>query len=163
LYPVEFSLLFVGKDEGTFVYIGRQLYLKIVAIAYCLAYVSFGSAKMAGKRKGLRLRFGRAGSRSLSLDLKVRRICGVIDGMKTDLYTKVVLTVIAVCPIGQLFHNVPVVTTARAESGKQLIQSVSVVGWSAGTLSVSGNVGVYNPQDTHGVTVPLAVKQTQAK
>ncbi|MBV9873565.1 MAG: hypothetical protein JO025_02455 [Verrucomicrobia bacterium] len=83
--------------------------------------------------------------------------------MRTDLYTKLVLTVIAVCLIGQLFRNVPVVTTARAESGKQLIQSVSVVGWSAGTLSVSGNVGVYNPQDTHGVTVPLAVKQTQAK
>jgi hypothetical protein len=54
--------------------------------------------------------------------------------MKTDLHTKLVLTVIAVCLIGQLFRNVPVVTTARADSGKQLIQSVSVVGWSAGTL-----------------------------
>ena len=83
--------------------------------------------------------------------------------MKTDLYTKLVLTVIAVCLIGQLFRNVPVVTTARAESGKQLIQSVSVVGWSAGTLSVSGNVGVYNPQNARGVTVPLAVQQTQPK
>ena len=83
--------------------------------------------------------------------------------MKTDLYTKVVLTVIAACLIGHLFRDVPVVTTARAESGKQLIQSVSVVGWSAGTLSVSGNVGVYNPQDTRGVTVPLTVKQAQAK
>ena len=83
--------------------------------------------------------------------------------MKTDLYTKLVLTVIAVCLAGQLFRNVPVVTTARAESGKQLIQTVSVVGWSAGTLSVSGNVGVYNPQDTHGKTDPLAVQQTQPK
>ena len=83
--------------------------------------------------------------------------------MKTDLYTKLVLTVIAVCLIGQLFRDVPVVTTARAESRKELIQSVSVVGWSAGTLSVSGNVGVYNPQNARGVTVPLAVQQTQPK
>ena len=35
--------------------------------------------------------------------------------MKTDLYTKAVLTIIAACLLGLVFRDVPMVTTAHAE------------------------------------------------
>ncbi len=40
--------------------------------------------------------------------------------MKTDLYTKVVLTIIAACLLGLVFRDVPTITTAYAETATQL-------------------------------------------
>jgi hypothetical protein len=74
--------------------------------------------------------------------------------MKNDLYTKVVLTVIAVCLIGLLFRDVPVVTTARAGSGNDPGDPL----W----VSIAGTaqpIQVTNRANTQGNPIPLLVQQ----
>jgi hypothetical protein len=74
--------------------------------------------------------------------------------MKSDLYTKVILTVIAVCLIGLLFRDVPVVTTARAESGNSPADPL----W----VSIAGTaqpIQITNRSNTQGNPIPLIVQQ----
>jgi hypothetical protein len=40
-----------------------------------------------------------------------------MGGMKTDLYTKIVLTIIGACLLALVFRNAPTITTAYAETG----------------------------------------------
>ena len=70
--------------------------------------------------------------------------------MKTDLYTKVVLTIIAACLLGLVFRDVPTVTTAYAETATEPPIHVIIDGVQGGALPVS------NERDpVHGYKIPL--------
>jgi hypothetical protein len=70
--------------------------------------------------------------------------------MKTDLYTKVVLTVIAACLLGLVFRDAPIVTTAYAETAAQAPIHVIIDGVQGGALPVS------NARDpVNGYRIPL--------
>jgi hypothetical protein len=69
--------------------------------------------------------------------------------MKTDLYTKVVLTIIA-CLLGVVFRDTPIVTTAYAETATGAPIHVIIDGVQGGALPVS------NARDpVNGYRVPL--------
>jgi hypothetical protein len=71
-------------------------------------------------------------------------------GMKTDLYTKVVLTVIAACLLGLVFRDAPIVTTANAETATGAPIHVIIDGVQGGALPVA------NARDpVNGYKVPL--------
>jgi hypothetical protein len=72
-------------------------------------------------------------------------------GMKTDLYTKVVLTIIAACLLGLVFRDAPpIVTTAQAETATEPPIHVIIDGVQGGALPVS------NPRDpVNGYRIPL--------
>ena len=71
-------------------------------------------------------------------------------GMKTDLYTKVVLTIMAACLLGLVFRNTPIVTTAYAETATQGSTHVIIDGVQGGALPVA------NARDpVNGYKVPL--------
>src|SRR5258705_5053068 len=70
---------------------------------------------------------------------------GFYGHMKTDLYTKVVLTVIAACLLGLLLRDAPTVTTAHAQGAAQvhvIIDGVADRVW----LPVANPIGDF----THG-------------
>ena len=70
--------------------------------------------------------------------------------MKTDLYTKVVLTIIAACLLGLVFRDVPTVTTAYAETATEPPIHVIIDGVQGGALPVS------NARDpVQGYKIPL--------
>jgi hypothetical protein len=70
--------------------------------------------------------------------------------MKTDLYTKVVLTIIAACLLGLVLRDVPTVTTAYAETATEPPIHVIIDGVQRGALPVS------NERDpAHGYKIPL--------
>jgi hypothetical protein len=56
--------------------------------------------------------------------------------MTIDKYTKAVLTIIAVALVGLLFKDVPVVSTARAQSSETI--DVNIVGINGYSYSVAG-------------------------
>jgi hypothetical protein len=71
-------------------------------------------------------------------------------GIKTDLYTKVVLTVIAACLLGLVFRDAPIVTTAQAETATEPPIHVIIDGVQGGALPVS------NARDrVNGYRIPL--------
>jgi hypothetical protein len=71
-------------------------------------------------------------------------------GMKTDLYTKVVLTVIAACLLGLVFRDAPIVPTAQAETATEPPIHVIIDGVQGGALPVS------NARDpVNGYRIPL--------
>ncbi|MBV8482928.1 MAG: hypothetical protein JO077_08705 [Verrucomicrobia bacterium] len=74
--------------------------------------------------------------------------------MKGDLYTKVVLTVIAACLVGILFRDVPVITTAQAAPG-DLGNPLHVI---IDGLLNPGGLPVTNAHDYKKGTVPLLVQ-----
>jgi hypothetical protein len=70
--------------------------------------------------------------------------------VKTDLYTKVVLTIIAACLLGLVFRDAPIVTTAYAETATGAPMHVIIDGVQGGALPVS------NARDpVNGYRVPL--------
>ena len=70
--------------------------------------------------------------------------------MKIDLYTKVVLTIIAACLLGLVFRDTPIVTTAYSETAAEAPIHVIIDGVQGGALPVS------NERDpTHGYKIPL--------
>jgi hypothetical protein len=90
------------------------------------------------------------------MSIEVSRQLRSCRRMKNDLYTKVVLTIIAACLIGLLFRDVPVVTTARAESGN----SPSDPLW----VSIAGTaqpIQITNRPNTQGNPIPLLVQQVR--
>jgi hypothetical protein len=64
--------------------------------------------------------------------------------MKTDLYTKVVLTVIAACLLGLVFRDVPIVTKAYAEGNAGSPTYVIIKGCQT-------NLPVTNPKDENAL------------
>ena len=71
-------------------------------------------------------------------------------GMKTDLYTKVVLTIIAACLLGLVFRDTPIITTAYSETATGAPIHVIVDGVQGGALPVS------NARDpVNGYKIPL--------
>ena len=82
--------------------------------------------------------------------LKVLKAYDSMVGMKTDLYTKVVLTIIAACLLGLLFRDTPIVTTAHAETAAEPPIHVIIDGVQGGVLPVG------NAKDpVNGYKVPL--------
>ena len=70
--------------------------------------------------------------------------------MKTDLYTKVVLTIIAACLLGLVFRDTPIVTTAQAETATEAPIHVIIDGVQGGALPVG------NARDpVNGYKLPL--------
>jgi hypothetical protein len=70
--------------------------------------------------------------------------------MKTDLYTKVVLTIIAACLLGLVFRDTPIVTTAHAETATDAPIHVIIDGVQGGALPVG------NARDpVNGYKLPL--------
>jgi hypothetical protein len=70
--------------------------------------------------------------------------------MKTDLYTKAVLTIIAACLLGLVFRDVPTVTTAHAETTGEPPIHVIIDGVQGGALPVG------NARDpVNGYKIPL--------
>jgi hypothetical protein len=59
--------------------------------------------------------------------------------MKTDLYTKSVLTIIAACLLSIAFRDVPLVSTAHAQSPQgPLDVNIAEIGGSGGKVRVPG-------------------------
>ena len=67
--------------------------------------------------------------------------------MKTDLYTKIVLTVIAACLLCLIFRDQPLIATARAQTAETAPMKVDVVAVNGSPLTGS----------TYSGTLPVRV------
>ena len=78
--------------------------------------------------------------------------------MKTDAYTKIVLTLIAAALIGQLFKEAPVISTARAQEDAVRIQKVDLVSVNGMSLSnVISDSGSINQTNANLIALPVRV------
>jgi hypothetical protein len=67
--------------------------------------------------------------------------CVLLSRMKSDLYTKIVLTVIAACLLGLVFRDVPIITTAHSQDPtKERPTYVIIAGVESGSLPVRNQV-----------------------
>ncbi len=78
--------------------------------------------------------------------------------MKTDAYTKIVLTIIAAALVGHLFKEAPVVASANAQDGAFRIQQVDLVSVNGVPLSnVISDSGSINQTNANLVALPVRV------
>ena len=86
----------------------------------------------------------------ISVEIETSQSLRFNIGMKTDLYTKVVLTIIAACLLGLVFRDAPIVTTAYSETATQAPMHVIIDGVQGGALPVA------NARDpVNGYRVPI--------
>ena len=87
--------------------------------------------------------------------------------MKTDLYTKTILTVIAVCLLGLVFRDAPTVTTAYAQQqGTDEHPAYVIIRGAERSLPVIINgtetpLQVTNPKENLHSPIPLLVRVLQ--
>ncbi|MFM8983033.1 MAG: hypothetical protein ACKOLA_09040 [Spartobacteria bacterium] len=78
--------------------------------------------------------------------------------MKTDAYTKIVLTVIAAALVGHLFKETPVISTAHAQDGAARIQKVDLVSVNGISFSdVISDSGSINQTNANLCALPVRV------
>jgi hypothetical protein len=78
--------------------------------------------------------------------------------MKTDAYTKIVLTIIAAALVGHLFKEAPVISSAHAQDGSSRIQQVDLVSVNGVPLSnVISDSGSINQTNANLVALPVRV------
>jgi hypothetical protein len=78
--------------------------------------------------------------------------------MKTDAYTKIVLTVIAVALVVNLFKDTPVISTAHAQTYAGRIQKVDLVSVNGIPLSnVISDSGSINQTNANLIALPVRV------
>jgi hypothetical protein len=86
----------------------------------------------------------------ISVEIETSQSLRFNIGMKTDLYTKVVLTIIAACLLGLVFRDAPIVTTAYSETATEAPTHVIIDGVQGGALPV---VNARDPGN--GYKIPL--------
>ncbi len=78
--------------------------------------------------------------------------------MKTDAYTKIVLTIIAAALVGHLFKEAPVISSAHAQDGPVRIQQVDLFSVNGIPLSnVISDSGSINQTNANLVALPVRV------
>jgi hypothetical protein len=86
---------------------------------------------------------------------------------RADMYTRVVLTVIALCLLWICARDIDIVSRAYAEDGhaaSQIPMRVVVVGGQIGVAPLGGNslpVTIYLPRGSDGKPIPLPVNATK--
>jgi hypothetical protein len=78
--------------------------------------------------------------------------------MKTDAYTKIILTIIAAALVGHLFQDAPIVSTAHAQENTTHIQKVDRVSVSGIAISdVISDSGNFNQTNANLIAIPVRV------
>jgi hypothetical protein len=73
--------------------------------------------------------------------------------MKTDTYTKIVLTIIAICLVVIVVEDIPIVEEANAQSAGGGVVSVDLVSIAGQPFHADGGLGLSS------VSVPVVVKR----
>lgn len=82
----------------------------------------------------------------------------LIQTMKNDAYTKIVLTIIAAALVAHLFKDAPVISTAHAQDGVPRIQKVDLVSVNGVAISdVISDSGSVNLTNANLVALPVRV------
>ena len=78
--------------------------------------------------------------------------------MKTDAYTKIVLTIIAAALVGHLFRETPVIPAAQAQEDAVRIQQVDLVSVNGVPLSnVISDSGSINQTNANLIALPVRI------